>query len=323
MILRKSMTLYIKPVPPFNFDATMHKPGWFSLPKERYEHYEKGRIWMPFCVDEELYGIKLESNGTVARPEIKLTIFSESQLGSKNKKRILEELNWRFELDRDLKSFYKEFQDDRVLKRTLKKFRGMRIRSSGDLYESLMIFIILQNATIGRSARMFEAMLKRYGTRLKFDKREMYAVWRPKDIANVREDELRKLEIGYRAKFFKAISEDFAKGNFIERDLRKLNKETLKERLEELYGIGPASLWYLLFEIFHFYDALDYISPWEQKIYSKILYNRSKVSIGKILKDVKHRFGKWSMLAVHYLWEDLWWRHEMENIPWLKKLIKI
>ncbi|MBE3092340.1 MAG: hypothetical protein IMZ51_01580 [Chloroflexi bacterium] len=35
-----------------------------------------------------------------------------------------------------------------------------------------------------------------------------------------------------------------------------------------------------------------------------------------------HFDGKYSMLAVHYIWEDIFWRRKNEKIDWLEKEIR-
>jgi len=35
------------------------------------------------------------------------------------------------------------------------------------------------------------------------------------------------------------------------------------------------------------------------------------------------QFSPYSMLAVHYFWEDLFWRHTAEPVPWLEALIRL
>jgi 3-methyladenine DNA glycosylase/8-oxoguanine DNA glycosylase len=82
-------------------------------------------------------------------------------------------------------------------------------------------------------------------------------------------------------------------------------------------------VWYLLFEVFHHYDAFDVISPWEQKIYSRLLFDRESVPAEKVLAEVKRRWGRWRMLASHYIFEDLFWRRQTEELPWLEALIRL
>lgn len=128
--------------------------------------------------------------------------------------------------------------------------------------------------------------------------------------------------MGYRAKFIKKIDDYFASGAIDEMVLRQTNRETQMTELLKLYGVGPATVWYLLFDVFHRWDFFNHISPWEQKIYSKIFFDKDLVSVKKLLKHFE-KFGKYKQLAVHYIWEDLWWKRQNENIPWLEKLIRI
>jgi 3-methyladenine DNA glycosylase/8-oxoguanine DNA glycosylase len=78
-----------------------------------------------------------------------------------------------------------------------------------------------------------------------------------------------------------------------------------------------------MFEVFKRYDALDYISPWEQKIYSRLLFHRELVDKEVILDEVNARWGEWKMLAMHYIFEDLFWQRKTQHIAWLEELIRL
>lgn len=43
----------------------------------------------------------------------------------------------------------------------------------------------------------------------------------------------------------------------------------------------------------------------------------------QLMTLLQARFGEYRMLAVHYAWEDLFWRRRSESIPWLEKLIRL
>lgn len=43
--------------------------------------------------------------------------------------------------------------------------------------------------------------------------------------------------------------------------------------------------------------------------------------VSTMLTDFE-RWGEWKGLAIHYIWEDIWWRREHEPVPWLEKLIR-
>jgi hypothetical protein len=44
---------------------------------------------------------------------------------------------------------------------------------------------------------------------------------------------------------------------------------------------------------------------------------------GELLQLFEKRFGSYKMLAVHYVWEDLFWRRRHEPVEWLEKLIRL
>ena len=193
------------------------------------------------------------------------------------------------------------------------------------LYEYLIIGIVLQNATVRRSIQMFKLLLENYGTRLEYDGKELWCFWEPGALHKVTEEELRALKVGYRAKSIKKIDDCFIQDEINEFELRKKDREIQMKELLKLYGVGPATVWYLLFDVFHHWDFFNHVSPWEQKIYSKLFFDHDPehpVEVSKILEHFE-QFGEYKQLAVHYIWEDLWWRRKYEEVPWLEKLIRI
>ncbi|MBI4999759.1 hypothetical protein HZB97_03255, partial [Candidatus Gottesmanbacteria bacterium] len=115
-------------------------------------------------------------------------------------------------------------------------------------------------------------------------------------------------------------------GEIDEFELRTKSAEEQEKSLISLYGIGPASVGYIMLDAFHHWDYLKNISPWEQKIYSHIFFNKDHekelVPVPKMLKRFE-KWGKWKALAVHYVWEDIWWKRRNEHLPWLEKLIRL
>ena len=173
--------------------------------------------------------------------------------------------------------------------------------------------------------QMFKALIEKYGRRISFDGMELFCFWSPGDLKSVSVEDLMGLKVGYRAKSIKMIDEQFAAGLIEENDLRNKPLETQRLELLKLYGVGPATVWYLLFDVFHHLDFFNHISPWEQKIYSKIFFDadpEKPISVERLLEYFE-KYGKFKQLAVHYIWEDLWWKRKNENIPWLEKLIRV
>jgi len=271
-------------------------------------------------------GLKFENQGTIDEPRISLSIRSRDEVGHSFINSLLDEINYRYNLQLDLTEFNQRFRDDPQLGAVIKKWRGMRPLNYSSLYEYLIIAIVLQNAAVRRSVDMMQALFESYGTLLSYEGKRLYCYWEPEVIDKATEQELRDLKIGYRAKSMKRVTGAFVRKEVDEFALRNRSREEQREALLGLYGIGPASVGYILFDVFHHLDELNYVSPWEQKIYSRLFFDTEPDEPGpvdKLLGLFDERFGEYKMLAVHYIWEDLFWRRRYEEIEWLEKLIRL
>jgi 3-methyladenine DNA glycosylase/8-oxoguanine DNA glycosylase len=323
MVLETKRVIELVPKAPFNFDATMHKPDHFPSADNEWE---PGIRWQTMLWQHTPLGLKFDNQGTMDRPGISLSIWSRDELGQDFLDGITNEINYRCNLQLDLTEFNRRFGDDPQLGPVIDKWRGMRPVSYSSLYEYLIIAIVLQNAIVRRSVNMMQALLENYGTLLFYDGKELYCFWEPEAMDRAIEQELRQLKVGYRAKSIKRVTAAFVSKETDEFELRKKSRNEQREALLGLYGIGPASVGYILGDVFHHLDELDHISPWEQKIYSKLFFDTDPdepVSVDRLLALFNERFGGYRMLAVHYLWEDLFWRRKHEEIGWLDKLIRL
>lgn len=321
--LKYKTNFTLTPSSPFHFDSTFYKPAHFPTGDTKWE---PGRRWQTMLWQGEKLGLLFEAAGSRKNPKISVKVFSSRKLLDGFIDSLKEEIIWRYNLGLDLSGFYREMRKDPLLSPVIKRFRGLRPMHPGSLYEYLIIAIVLQNAAVKRSVYMMQTLFENYGTLLKFDKKKFWCFWAPKTLAKAKEQKLRDLKMGYRAKSLIKVSEVFAKDQISELDLRKESEENQEKSLLSLYGIGPASVGYIMFDVFHHWNWLKHISPWEQKIYTRIFFNkdheRALVPVGKMLKRF-NRWGKWKALAVHYVWEDIWWKRRTKKIRWLEKEIRL
>ena len=318
LITRRHATLEIEPTQPFSFDPTFHKPDHFPSVDTAWE---PGVRWQTMRFRGRLLGLRIEDGG----PRIRVGIWADGRLPRPFLDTVANELSWRANLRLDLRKFDRLARRDRQLAPVVDRWRGMRPLHLGSLYEYLVIAIVLQNATVRRSVQMLQALFERYGTRLRFDRRELCGFWDPATLAGATEQELRSLKVGYRARSLLRVSEAVAEGRVDGEALRNAPVAEQREALLSLYGVGPASIGYILIDVFHAFDELAYISPWERRIYSRLLLGTSidDPAPVQVLLNRIARWSPWRALAVHYLWEDLFWRHRSDPIDWLAPLIRL
>jgi 3-methyladenine DNA glycosylase/8-oxoguanine DNA glycosylase len=318
--LSETRILSLAPTSPYNFNANFHKPSHFPSSDTAWED---GRCWATKLWQGRALGLKFRNEGTTSKPRVGLTVFSKSRLSQTYLDELVTEIRWRFNFDQDISEFTRRNSGDEHLGGPIRRWKGMKPIAANSLYESLMIYITLQNATVRRTVHMLENLFLRFGQRVSFDGRTLSVFWPPDAIAKSTVDELRTLKVGYRAKSIMKISEQFASGSIDGAALRGSPKRVVAQALDGLYGIGPASIQGILFEDFYFLDGLDLIPPWERKIMSRLLFGKRLVPAEKILRFFKERYPGYEYLAFSYIWEDLFWRRKRERIEWLEREIRL
>jgi len=314
--------VHLEPSVPFAFDLTLFKPDHFPTADSMWQ---PGVRWQTMRWEGQPLGLRFENSGQIDAPGLNLSIWAAGELPEGFLNRLLVEIRYRYNLQYDLTDFYKRFEGHLLLGPLLKQWRGMRFLNYHSLYEYLVIAIVLQNAVVRRSIQMMQVLLENHGTLVRYAGQELYCLWAPEDLAGVAEEELRALKVGYRAKSIRRVSEAFAARQVDEAVLRRQSREEQRAALLRLYGIGPASAGYILTDVFHHLDELEHIAPWEQKIYSRIFFGRDPdhpAPVADLLQYLKGEFGDFCALAVHYFWEDLFWRWSRGQAPWLDALIR-
>jgi 3-methyladenine DNA glycosylase/8-oxoguanine DNA glycosylase len=318
MRLRYRTRRELKPVAPFHFAGTVHKPSHFPAPTEVFED---SVFFFPMRLCDRVFGIRL-SAGRRGKRHIAMRIYAEQALTHEEAIKLDEEVRYRFAMDKDISAFLKIAEHDSILKPVASRWKGMRPSCAFSLYELLCVTILLQNTQISRSIKMLKSLLMKYGDHVTFAGKRLFAFWPPRLLASSNIDDLRALKLGYRARPLIKVSEFFAAHPGFEFEIRKVPKEVAAKQLRRIYGVGPATAWYLLFESLKHFDAFDLVSPWEAKILSRLIFSKSAVPASEIVSEARRRWGQWRMLAVHYLFEDLFWRHGKNPVRWLADLMR-
>ena len=312
--LKKISSRIILPKAPYNFDYSVHNPSHFPAP---IVQWKSGKLWFSFRFEDKLFGIKFINQGTISKPKILVDFYYREKLNERNIDKILNELNYKFEFNKDYSEFYYKFEKDKPIGKVIQRFKGMKNFCVENLYEYLMIAILLQNTHVKRTVQMTNTMLERYGDLIEFDGIKLYSIWTPKKILKVPEQELRSLKVGYRAKNFLRASEDYLKKDEIA--MRKLGDTELKKELLSIYGVGPASVDYIMDGVYH-RKILNVIPPWESKIYVKLLKLKT-TDTKEIMDFLDENYGKYKSLVIKQLFMDLAWKHKYKKIEEIEKLL--
>ncbi|MBI5332681.1 MAG: hypothetical protein HZB65_03850 [Candidatus Aenigmarchaeota archaeon] len=101
--LKYRKVIEVKPKSPYNFDATVFKPSNYP---DLLKIYKTGRYWFAMRFWNKIYGIKMESLGTINKPMIKIVFFSSNKITKEESNKLMNELDFRFEFSRDISEFF-------------------------------------------------------------------------------------------------------------------------------------------------------------------------------------------------------------------------
>jgi 3-methyladenine DNA glycosylase/8-oxoguanine DNA glycosylase len=296
--LTRKSSFVLVPKAPYHFDANVHKPSHFPSSDNAWE---PGTAWITMRWRGMRLGLRLQDRGTIDAPRVGITVFSRAVLPAQFLGGIREEIAWRFNFRQDLSDFTEAYVEDPFLGGPIKRWRGMRPVAANSLYETLMIYVVIQNTVIRRSIAMLEALFDRFGRDVRFDGQTLSTFWTPREMLCTSEQEMRALKVGYRAKTLLRLTKAFTSGTLDERALRGAPRPVVENALGSLYGVGPTSLSYLLYEDFYFLSDLRVVPPWERKIMSRLLFDRRLVPERRILRFFRSRYPGYEKLAFNYL----------------------
>jgi len=181
---------------PFDFALTVSKPaGWtWSTPTEAFED---GVLWGGTSLGDMPVGLKLTSP---VAGHVTATAYTAVELTGAARNGLRDALEFGLGKHLDLKGFYSFARKDDILDKTVRDLYGMRAGRMEVLFGRVILAICLQMAQLNRSRQMMDAILRLYGTRVRFEGREMILWPSPGKMARLEATDLRqKANMGYRA----------------------------------------------------------------------------------------------------------------------------
>jgi 3-methyladenine DNA glycosylase/8-oxoguanine DNA glycosylase len=299
-----STRLDFRAVPPYSFELTVHKPAGWSL-LTPFEVFEGKTLWTVLRVPSGvIFGLKMKSIGTVHEPRVSCGVYSEQRLGKDGRGELSRLIRWMLSADEDVAEFYALAAHDSLVRALVEDLYGMRTTKQPDIFPRLILAVTLQMAPIARSNQMMELLIKQYGEKARFDRKEILCWPSARTIADTSVAELeRNCKLGYRSTFLRAIAETVRKGFPSVQELERMSPEEAKLRLMELKGIGEYSA--------------DIVSPhsgfaldvWSARIFHMLFFGSEPKSprdvIPKLKRIAEERWGQWRGYVFLYVLHDL------------------
>ncbi len=143
-----------------------------------------------------------------------------------------------FDLETDYGSYMKMIDPkDRYLAKAAEFGSGIRILKQ-DLWEMIVSFLISQQNNIRRIRFCIENLCKAYGEEKRSAGKTYYAFPKPKDLAQLGEDDLKVCNLGYRSKYVVRTAKMITEGKVSLNEIKLMPYFEAREELMKLYGVG-------------------------------------------------------------------------------------
>ena len=212
-----------------------------------------------------------------------------------------------FDLDTDLKSYYKMAKNDPLLQRAVSEFYGLRNIGIPDLFEALCWGILGQQINLTYAYTLKRRFVETFGSSIEWEGQSYWIFPEPKVIAKLTVEDLAPLKMTVKkCEYLIGVAQLIADGSLSKKlvlgtgDFKQAEKMLVKIR-----GIGPWTANYVLMRCLRFPNAFP--------IADVGLHNAIKHLTGAIEKPTKEAILKlavpwkdWESYATFYLWRFLY-----------------
>lgn len=216
--------------------------------------------------------------------------------------------------DADYTNILKTISKDEYINKAVQTYPNLRILQQ-DLYQTIISFIISTNNNLGSIKGAVNRISKAYGKEVTIDNEKVSLFPSIEMLASANIDELKKLKLGYRAKYVKESAEMLLTMD-LESKVAVLSEEELVNELLKLPGVGRKVVdCILLFGLGN--DSVTPIDVWGYRILSEYYGHNIKTPYNTLRQWLKNYFEGYAGWAGQFLFEYI--RNNYKRRPSITK----
>ncbi len=297
MVFTETFTL--TPIGPFNLDLSAQM---FATGDEQVRRYLNDEFSQVIKANNELILVKVKSKGTAEKPKLNVELQSANNITPQTTDSAQKIIEYIFNLNSDLTSFYKQVENDQVMKKIVIQLYGYKYPTTPTVFEALIDSIVEQQISIKVARAIEERAAKRFGDKLKIDNEAFFAFPTAQNIKEASIGDIRGCGLSQRkAEYISGVAELITEGKL---DLEGLkNKSSSEEIIRELDAIKGIGVWTAELTMLRGMQRLEALPAEDfgiRRVISKYYFG------GKAIKAVEAReiaegWGDWKGLAAFYL----------------------
>ena len=293
----------LRPIPPFNYDLTLR------IVINRFDGKEvlgdalscKG-YYLVLSLDDKVIPLLISSNHVVEDPFLRVRFLTE--VGEDEIEKCLNVVGWVFDINLDLRLFYKSVREDEVLNNVIKRLYGLRFPSTPTLFEAFIKAFIEQQLPLSVSTKIANRVIRRFGRFIEIGGVKYYAFPQARQLAFASVDELRECGLSRRKSLYvRDFSRLVLEGEILLDEVWTWSEERLLRELVKIKGVGVWTAEYVMIRGMRRYSSTPASDLFLKKVLSHYYLDGRKIS-GDEAREICNKWSMWKGLASFYLIVD-------------------
>ena len=206
-----------------------------------------------------------------------------------------------FNLDFNLRNFYNDMKDDKLISMLTIQLRGLNSTRTPTFFEAIVSSIIEQQISLKAAKSIETHMIKTFGDVLELNNMTYYAFPTPKTLSKLKKDDLRGVGLSFRkAEYVIGLSKNIVDEDVDLEALKSWDTQDIIDELSTIRGVGEWTAEFSVIKGLHRLVVVPVKDIGLRRIMSRYYNNGDPVSSDKIYEITKP-WGKWSGLAIFYL----------------------
>lgn len=212
-----------------------------------------------------------------------------------------------FDLETDLRPFYDLAQSDRLLRRAMDSFYGLRNIGIPDLFEAISWGIIGQQINLTFAYTLKRRLVETFGRYVEHEGVPYWLFPTPHQIAALTMEDLVALRISVRkCEYLLGVAHMIVEGELSKDRLWSAgDDEKMEKMLTQVRGIGPWTAHYVLMRCLRIPSAFPIDDVGLQNAIKYLLGTEKKPTKSEILQ-LSSNWTNWESYATFYLWRFLY-----------------
>jgi DNA-3-methyladenine glycosylase II len=284
---------------PLNFDLTAQI---FRSGDRQIRAYSNGVFHQVLNVDSDLVLAKITSNGKIEKPKLVIELKSNSPITHNHVRKIKEIVDFSFNLNFNLCSFYKDIKNDSVMNQIIHQLYGLKNPTTLTVFESLVDSIVEQQISIKVAHVIEQRLTKKFGDLLQIDGNTFFAYPVPQNIAAASLGDIQQVGLSMRkAEYIHGVAQLIADGKLdLEGMKNRKNSEQIVAELDEIKGIGVWTAELTMLRGLQRLDVLPADDLGIRRVISKYYCSGKRIKAAEA-RQIATAWGKWKGLAAFYL----------------------